>query len=198
MRGKELLSKLLGSTAAPAAAVAVAGGAPGLSAEQQSAGTSELESLVENAFNEGKNAGLAEGRKAERERLGAVLTSEEAVGRTGLAITLLSTTDNTPEQIASALKASPSAAEMVSSVQAPAPAGVAPIGQRAAADPLAPRDPIAEQTPVVDLGAPQPPADGPDEKAIVDLWAGALSSIDGSGIVKGSVWDGLIPAARAN
>jgi hypothetical protein len=192
MRGKELLAKLLGTTAAPAAAVAVAAGAPGLSAEQQSAGTTELEGIAEKAYEEGRKAGIIEGRTAERERMGSVLTSEDAVGRTGLAITLLSTTDNTPEQIASALKASPAAAAQA----APAvPAAEARPGQRQAGDPLAGEDTIARDTPLVDTGAPQPPVDGPDEKAVVDLWKGALSGARG-GVTEGGVWGGLTGPAN--
>jgi hypothetical protein len=58
MNGKALLAKLLGSTAASAAAVAVAAGASGLSAEQQTAGTNELEGIAEKAYEEGRNEWL--------------------------------------------------------------------------------------------------------------------------------------------
>jgi hypothetical protein len=187
MKGKDLLARLLGSTAAPAAAVAVAAGAPGLSAEQQTAGNDQLEGLVENAYAEGRTAGAAEGRTAERERFGAVLTSEEAASRMGLAITLLSTTDNTPEQIIGALKADRPAA---ATAAAPAPAAGTPPPSQAAV-----KDPIAEQTGLVDTGATKPPVDGVDEKQVAALWGGAISAVSGKGVVAGSVWDGLVPSA---
>lgn len=189
--GKSLLAKLMGS-AAPAAAVAVASGKPGLSAEDQANGTAQLEGLAENAFAEGHAAGAAEGRKAERERFGAVLTSEDAVGRTGLAITLLSTTDNTPEQIAGALKAMPVAAAPVAP---PVAAGsAAPVAQPIAADPLAAADAIASATPRIDLGAPRPEEGENDEKAVVEIWKGAIAGVGNPGITEGGVWDGLVPA----
>lgn len=207
MTGKALLAKLLGSVAATSSAAAVASGTPGLSAEEQTAGTVELERLVEAAQLEGRNEGVAEGRRLERERFGAVLTSDEAnePGRIGLAITLLSTTDNTPEQISTALKASPAAAELVAVT--PAPGGGAPAGQRGAADPLnrgAAADSIAAETPLVDTGAPagsEQSASGLDDKAVDALWAGALSSINPAGVAAGGPWEGVFDKSgqgRAN
>lgn len=193
MKGKELLAKLLGSTAAPAAAVAVASGAAGLSAEQQTAGTTELEGIAEKAYEEGRKAGASEGRTAERERFGTVLTGEDAVGKIGLAITLLSTTDNTPEQIAGALKASPAAAAPA------APGAEATTGQRQAVDPLRTGgDSIARETPLVDTGAAREPAgDGMDEKAVAELWGGALASLSGKTAPDG-IWGDALNGLRAN
>lgn len=193
MSGKTLLANLLASvglsTAATATAASVASGKPGMSADDQTAGTESLEKLVEAAHAEGRNAGIAEGRKAERERFGAVLTDEAAAGRMGLAITQLSTTDNTPEQIIGCLKASPSAAETVSS--APAPAGQqAPAGQREAADPLAGRDPIAAETAIVAPGTAAATGDAPDEKELATFWSGAIASASGGGLTEGP-WAGV-------
>lgn len=195
MNGKALLASLMSSiglsAAATAQAGAVASGKPDLSAEDQTAGTASLEALVEAAHNEGMNAG----RKAERERFGAVLTSDEAVGRTGLAITLLSTTDNTPEQIAGALKASPSVAETVSSHP---DAGAAPKPQQAATDPLR-SDPIAEDTSLVDTGqAQEPKGDEQDEAVTASLWKGALATVSGNGIAGDGPWGFLNKDQRAN
>lgn len=194
MNGKTLLAKLLGSTAAPAAAVAVAAGKPGLSAEDQAAGTTELEGIAEKAFEEGRKAGVPEGAKAERERFGAVFTGEHAADNMALAVTLLSTTENTPDQINAALKAAgPRIAAISTEIK---PEATAKPEQRSAEDPLK-ADEIAGKTPLVDTGAPQPPKDGMDEAACAKLWGSALETVNGGGITKGSVWDGL-GAGQAN
>ena len=204
MSGKSLLAGLLAScglnAAATATAASVASGKPGLSAEDQTAGTQSLETLVEAAHAEGRNAGMAEGCKAERERFGAVLTDDATTGRLGLAISLLSTTDLDADTIISNIKASPTAAETVQTAGAPAPA---PARQQAARDPLAQGgDDISRDTPLVDTGRSAPPQEGPDEKAVAELWAGALADVNGGGITKqGSMWgDALAKAApgRAN
>lgn len=148
MNGKSLLAKLLG-TSSGLAAVSVASQAPGLSAEQTEAGTAEMERLVAAAYDEGQAAGVT----AERERFGAVLTDPAAADNMGLAITLLSTTANTPEQIGTALAA------VAKPAAAPAPAAPAPnstaattAAQTVADDPLKTADPIGATTPLVDLG----------------------------------------------
>ena len=203
MSGKSLLAGLLASCGLNAAATAtasnVAGGKPGMSAEDQTAGTESLEKLVEAAHEEGRKAGVTEGRKAERERFGTVLTDDATTGRLGLAISLLSTTDLESDKIVSNLKASPAAAE---TVQPAAASGAAPAGQRAARDPLAQGgDDIARDTPLVDTGAPRPPQDGQDEKAVAELWAGAVAGVNGGGVTAGGVWGDAFAKAtpgRAN
>lgn len=193
MSGKTLLATLLASCGLSAAATATAGsvasGKPDLSAEDQTAGTASLEALVGAAHAEGAK----EGRKAERERFGTVLTDEGTAGKLGLAISLLSTTDLSAETVISNLKAAPSAAETVTSLEPkPAAPGASAEngGQRQAKDPLTGADTIAEETPLVDTGAAQPPVDGMDEKAVADLWTGAIAAASPA-IAKGSVWDGL-------
>lgn len=197
MDGKALLAKLKASVGigavALASAEAVAAGRTGLSDEEQARGTEALEQLVAAAHLEGENTGKKTGQQAERERLGAVLTSEEAAGRMGLAITLLSTTDNTPEQIASALKASPK--EIAATTAAPAGAGAGAegsgSGQRAAADPLgAGGDAISQDTPLVPPG--QPGSNGEleegDTAAIDGMWKGALAAVNPGLLESGGAW----------
>jgi hypothetical protein len=199
MSGTTLLAKLLAATGisspAVAAATAVASGAADISAEDLTTGTQSLEQLVAAAHAEGVNAG----RKAERERFGAVLTAPEAAGRMGLAITQLSTTDNTPEQIIGCLKTVPTAAEAIAPPADP-PAGQQ-AGQRAQADPLRQPagDSISSETPLVDTGAPGGAAgagDPPDEKQIDTLWTGAMASVSG-GITTGGM-PGAIGVGRPN
>lgn len=184
MSGKTLLANLLVtcglSSAAAATAGAVASGKPGMSTEDQAAGTESLEKLVEAAHAEGKTAGIAEGRKAERERFGAVLTGEECDGRMGLAITLLSTTDLTADAVNTSLKAA--AKEPAAAAPAAAPAAP-PAGQSAA------EDPIARTTPTVDTGR-STTEEQANEAASASLWKGAIDSVTG-GITEGGVWGNM-------
>lgn len=183
MSGKSLLAKLLGTSAVAAATSAVASGKPDLSAEDQAAGTVQLENLVEAAHAEG----VKEGRKAERERFGAVLTDDGTTGKLGLAISLLSTTDLAADTVIANLKAAPSAAETVGAAE---PAKTPPSGQQTAAtDPLktgAAGDAISQDTPLIDPGASA--AEDMDEKQIAGLWQGAIANVDG-GVTSGGVWD---------
>jgi hypothetical protein len=173
MTGKNLLAKLMASVGVSAAATAVAAGVPGLTDEQTSAGTTELEGLVEAAHLEGVN----EGRRMERERFGAVLTDEAADGRMGLAITQLSTTDNTAEQIVTCLNASPKAAAPVAAE--PAKPAATDTKQHKADDPLKGKtgaDAIAEATPLVDTGAPGQNAEDQDTVNVDAIWGPALDT----------------------
>lgn len=196
MSGKTLLARIMGSTAAVApATLAVAAGSANLSAEDQAAGTSALEGHVERAH----ALGMTEGRAAERERYGAVLTDADCNGHTlGLAITLLSTTENTVEQIKSACAAVPAPAATAPS--APAAAAPASPGQQQAADPLKQGgDPIEAATPLVDTGAPAGNADtgAADATATANLWKGAINSVAGGG-ASSDAWAGVFGAQRPN
>jgi hypothetical protein len=195
MSKQSLLATLLAATGISSAAATparqVASGAPDLSAEDQTTGTEQLEQLVAEAHAQGVIAGEAQGRKAERERFGAVLTSPEAAGRMGLAITQLSTTDNTPEQIVACLVTVPTAAETVAPAPPAATGAEAGGNQVETVDPLrAGGDAIAGQTPLVNTGAAREPAgEMGDQSAINTFWDGVIAST--SGITSGGVWDGL-------
>ncbi|CUA90906.1 Peptidase family S49 [Chelatococcus sambhunathii] len=76
---------------------------------------------------EGHAAGLAEGRKAERERRAAIVGSEEAQGREAAAAALADTTDLSADEAKRALAAMPKAGA----------AGIPPLAQRASDDPSA-------------------------------------------------------------
>lgn len=191
MSGKTLLASLLAScglnAAASAQAGTVASGKPDLSADDLAAGTASLEKLVEAAHAEGKMEGSKEGRTAERARFGAVLLSEEAEGRLGLAITLLSTTDLAAEEIGTSLKSALKATVAAT----PAP-GAAPTPQKGAGDPLrSAGDEIADDTALVDPGRAPPAGDAGDEKAIASLWGGALAAVNPQGITDDPVWGNI-------
>lgn len=198
MSGKAILAKLLGGSAnvTPApVTLAVAAGAANLSAEDQAAGTANLEGHVERAH----ALGMSDGRTAERERYGAVLTDADCNGHTlGLAITLLSTTENTVEQIKSACAAVPAPA---AAAPAATPAATTTgAGQQQAADPLKTGgDPIEAATPLVDTGAPGGNADTGDAEATAtaNLWKGAINSVAGGG-ASSAAWAGVFGAQRPN
>lgn len=197
MSGRTLLSNLMASLGISAVAAATAGsvasGASGISADDQTAGTQTLESLVEAAHEQGRMAGVTEGRKAERERFGAVLTDDAAVGRMGLAISLLSTTDLGADVVISNLAASPSAAETVAPAEP-----LKATGQQAQGDPLKTDDPIAADTTLVDPGK-SGAVDDSEDAQVAGLWKGALATVAGGGITEGGAW-GFLNAneARAN
>lgn len=142
---KTLLARLLGTGALASAATAVAAGGIELSADQTASGENEMARLVGLAADDGHAAGVT----AERERWGAVLSNDLAASNMGLAITLLSTTANTPDQIAAAMAANkaPAAAAAPAAPAPTAPAALAPTEQ-----PLA-DDPLARTTPLVDTGS---------------------------------------------
>lgn len=162
---KTLLQALLGTGTLASAAAATAAGNIQLSDEQTATGTAEMERLVGLAADNGQ----AEGRRIERERMGAVLTHSAAEANMGLAITMLSTTDNSAEQIVACLEASnkPQAA-------APTPAPVAAVVAPAAAVAPAPQsvatDPIAASTPKIDVGNASANANEPDQVDHAASW----------------------------
>lgn len=177
---KSLLAKLLGTGALASAATAVAAGGIQLSDEQTTAGNDEMARLVGLAAEDG----IAQGRQAERERMGAVLTNDAAQGRMGLAITMLSTTDNTAEQIITCLNASEteaSAAPAAPAAAAPVPAAPAPA--QVPAQPLA-ADPLAASTPRVDVGNASANANEPGEVDHVASWNQSFTN-EASAITRG-------------
>lgn len=106
-------------------------GAPG--AEASGIALAEHEAAVARAREEGHAAGLADGRRAERERRNAIVTSEEASGREAAAAALADTTDLSAEEARRALAAMPKG-NSVASVAARAAHGTA-TGVSADVDP---------------------------------------------------------------
>lgn len=200
--GRQLLATLMAtcglSAAAAAPARSVASGQAEIPPEDLTTGNAQLEQLVTAAHAEGVTAGMAQGRTAERERFGAVLTGEHAADNMSLAITLLSTTDNSPDQINGALKA---AGPRVTAEPIAQPGAAGNQPQRQSTDPLrqppAGGDSISAETPVVDTGAPGGNADGGevDDKQVQSLWKGALDSASGitTGGMPGAVGFGARP-----
>lgn len=187
--GKTLLASLLGTAASTSAAAAVASGAAGIEPQTSAEGTAELERLVAAAHEEGTREGMVAGRAAERARFGAVLTGANVEGRLGLAITMLSTTDNTAEQIDACLASVTPAPAQAATPPAPAPSAPAP-GQAAVVDPIAANTGLVE-TGAAGANAALAGGDGqPDVAAIDALWAPAIAQA-GGGVTAGGVWDGL-------
>ncbi len=190
MSGKSLLARIMGTTAVSAAATAVAAGSTSLSTDEQARGTTELEGIAETAFAQGR----AEGVTAERERFGAVLSNEASTDRMGLAITMLSTTDNTADQVIACLKADAPKAAAASA----APVATQPAPQPIAGDPLRPAAPaagadsIASETPLVDLGKSGGDVALTEPEKVKSMWDGALASVGGgSAILAGGPWGSL-------
>src|SRR4051812_28360345 len=69
-----------------------------------------IEKAVTQSFGEGETAGLAAGTAAERTRVKAIMSSEHAKGREGLAQHFAFDTAMTPEAAGAALAAAPKAA----------------------------------------------------------------------------------------
>lgn len=191
-----LLSKLLGTATVAVATTAVAANAAGASIElsdgDRETGETQISDLVDRAHAEGLAEGKKQGATDERARYAAVLNSDEAKGRTGLALSLLSTTDLEADTIIKNLSTSPKEIGATTAAPVPAPAP----GQTAAVDP------IAAATPLVDPGASQAGGDGTvkdgmDEKAVVGMWNEAFGR---SGLgASADVWSGLLGTEqRAN
>lgn len=83
---------------------------------------------------------LAEGRSAERERIGAILTSQEAAGREALARELALTTELTPDQAAKVLSAAPKEAAIPVQPEAASDLGLELVSATATAGKADPMD----------------------------------------------------------
>lgn len=196
MSGKSLLAKLLGTGAATAALASPPQGQQGQQGQQGNDGTVaqpvDLEKLAQDAFDLGRADGMTAGATAERERFGTVLTTDLGAKHTGLAITLLSTTDNSPDQIAAALAAS----DKSHAVAAPAPPVLlgAPVAQVPAADPL------AATTPLVKTGnaaAASEGAEAIEPAKVSSMWDTALGKESSILTASGFAVAGFRPAHAA-
>ena len=119
----------------------------------------------------------AQGAADEQTRWGAVLTSEEAEGRMGLAVTMLNTTTNTAETIEANLKA---AAKEAPAAEAASVAGPTHASHQAPA-----ADPIAAATPLVETGGAAADADDIDAEkswdAVISDMSPDFSATNGFG-----------------